>query len=99
MKKFNVPCIFVGSTSSFSIYIGNPEKEHHPLHFQAEWLTNHRGGTIQSKVMESVANLHELAKKNNISLEELCVYALSEFGEKNNGDEEESAAPAPPKNK
>ena len=97
MKKFSVPCNFGGSTSPFSIYIGEPEKEHHPLHFQAEWLTNHRGGTISPKVMESVASLHVISKKNNVSLEELCVYALSEFGDKlKNADSEIEEAPPPP---
>jgi hypothetical protein len=99
MKKFSVPCNFNGSPAPFSVYIGEPEKSHHPLHFQAEWLTSHRGGTISPKVMESVASLHEIAKKNNVSLEELCVYALSEFGDKLEGNAEEAAPPPPPKPK
>ena len=99
MKKFSVPCNFGGASSPFSIYIGDPEKEHHPLHFQAEWLTNHRGGAISPKVMESVASLHEIAKRNNVSLEDLCVYALSEFGDKMQNDPDESELPTPPKPK
>jgi hypothetical protein len=94
MKKFTVPCAFGGATAPFSIYIGQPEPQHHPVHFQSEWLTKHRGGVIPGKVMDSISRLHELAKKNNVSFEELCVYALSEFGE--NASENEAAAPAPP---
>jgi hypothetical protein len=76
MKKFTVPCNFNGVKSPFTIYIGEPEARHHPLHFQSEWLSKERGGTIPPEVMESIAKLKELADKNNVSFEELCVYAL-----------------------
>lgn len=78
VKKFTVPCDFGGVKAPFTIYIGYPEVSHHPLHFQAEWLSKHRGGTIPGDVMDSIAKLFELAKKNNVSFEELCVYALSD---------------------
>ncbi len=94
MKKFTIPCAFGSATAPFSIYIGNPEPQHHPVHFQSEWLGKHRGGVIPGKIMDSISRLYELAKKNNVSFEELCVYALNEFGYKNNTDEE-LAAPAP----
>lgn len=101
MKKFTVPCAFGGVTAPFSIYIGNPEPQHHPVHFQSEWLTKHRGGVIPSSVMDSISRLYDLAKKNNVSFEELCVYALNEFGDKNNSSEQDEAdaAPAPPRPK
>jgi len=96
MKKFTVPCAFGSGTAPFAIYIGDPEPAHHPVHFQSEWLTKHRGGVIPGKVMDSISRLYELAKKNNVSFEELCVYALNEFGdEKTNADSDEGA-PAPP---
>lgn len=85
MKKFTIPCIFGGRKSPFAIYIGEPEPLHHPVHFQNEWLSKHRNGTIPPEIMDSIAKLHELAKKNNVSLEDLCVYALSQ-------DEEEEAS-------
>lgn len=77
MKKFTVPCYFGATKSPFTIYIGEPEDKHHPLHFQADWLSKERGGTIPSEVMDSIAKLKELADKNNVSFEELCVYALT----------------------
>ena len=76
MKKFTINCDFGGQMSPFAIYIGKPEQNHHPLHFQADWLSKTRGGMIPSEVMEAVTKLQELANKNNVSLEELCVYAL-----------------------
>jgi hypothetical protein len=94
VKKFSVPCDFGGVTSPFTIYIGNPEPLHHPLHFQAEWLSKHRGGTIPSDVMDSIAKLYELSKKNNVSFEELCVYALSDENEQDQHKYDEAPAPA-----
>ena len=76
MKKFVINCDFGGQLSPFAIYVGKPEQGHHPLHFQADWLSQTRGGIIPSEVMEAVTKLQELAQKNNVSLEELCVYAL-----------------------
>jgi hypothetical protein len=76
MKKFTINCDFGGQAAPFSIYIGVPEKGHHPLHFQADWLSKERGGTIPAEIMDAIAKLKELAEKNNVSLEELCVYSL-----------------------
>jgi hypothetical protein len=76
MKKFTINCDFGGQMAPFSIYIGVPEKSHHPLHFQADWLSKERGGTIPAEIMDAIAKLKDLAEKNNVSLEELCVYSL-----------------------
>lgn len=76
MKKFTINCDFGGQMSPFTIFIGKPEHGHHPLHFQADWLSKARGGMIPGEVMEAVTQLQELAEKNGVSLEELCVYAL-----------------------
>jgi len=77
-KKFTINCDFGGQMSPFAIFIGKPEEGHHPLHFQADWLSKARGGMIPGEVMEAVAvtQLQELAKKNGVALEDLCVYAL-----------------------
>jgi len=76
MKKFTINCDFGGQMAPFAIYIGEPEPGHHPLHFQADWLSKQRGGTIPEEVMDAISKLKELADKNNVSLEELCVYSL-----------------------
>ncbi len=76
MKKFTVPCNFNGVQAPFTIYIGSPEDSHHPLHFQADWLSKERGGTIPQEVMDSIQKLKDLADKNHVSFEDLCVYAL-----------------------
>ena len=96
MKKFSVPCNFGGTQAPFTIYIGSPELKHHPLHFQAEWLSKARGGVIPGDVMDSISKLYELSKKNNVSFEELCVYALNNEDSNNSNADEPPAPDEPP---
>ena len=81
MKKFTVPCDFGGQKAPFDVYIGNPKPGNHPLQNQASWLSKERGGTIPQEVMESFQKLLDLAEKNNVSFEDLCVYALNVAGQ------------------
>ena len=89
MKKFSIQCDFNGVKAPFTIYIGDPELKHHPLHFQADWLSKERGGSIPGEVMDSVSKLKDLADKNNVSFEELCVYALGAAQQESEDSEEE----------
>lgn len=98
MKKFTINCDFGGQLSPFTVYIGNPESSHHPLSFQADWLSKQRGGTIPAEIMDAISKLKELADKNNVSLEDLCVYAIgygqqlsNEEGEDENSSQAEEA--------
>ena len=93
MKKFVVPCDFGGRKAPFTIYIGAPEDKHHPLHFQADWLSKERGGSIPNEIMDSVAKLKELADKNNVSFEELCAYALDVAAQQQDEEDEGGESP------
>lgn len=96
MKKFSINCDFGGQIAPFTIYIGEPEANHHALHFQADWLSKERGGNIPGEVMDAISKLQELSKKNDVPLEELCVYALGAAKENdatNQDDAEESEDP------
>ena len=90
MKKFTVPCDFGGQKAPFTIYIGDPEPKHHPLHFQSSWLSKERGGTIPAEVMDSIAKLKDIADQNNVSFEDLCVYALGAAQQEGETEELES---------
>ncbi|XVN42232.1 MAG: DUF2610 domain-containing protein [Candidatus Rickettsia vulgarisii] len=92
MKKFSVNCDFNGQVAPFTIYIGQPEPGHHPLHFQAWFVSEQRGGTIPAEVMDAVAKLQELAKKNKVLLEELCVYALGSAQEEDENASQNTAS-------
>jgi len=81
MKKFTIPCDFGNKKAPFDVYIGEPEPNTHPLHYQQLWLTRERGGEIPKEVMESFAKLKALSEKNNVSFEDLCVYALEAANE------------------
>ena len=76
MKRFTIPCDFGGQKSPFHIYVGEPDPSKHPLQNQSHWLSSERGGSIPQEVMDSFAKLHDIAKENNVSFEDLCVYAL-----------------------
>ncbi len=102
MKKFTINCTFGGTVAPFTVYIGNPEPKHHPLHFQAEWLSKERGGSIPPGIMDSLMKLKELADRNGVPFEELCAYALEAAAapaalEEGDKDKEKAAIESAPK--
>lgn len=92
MKKFNIKANFGGQEADFAIHVGTPQDGHHPLQFQAKWLSDERGGTIPDAVMDAVKQLYDLSKKNNVSFEDLCVYALgtAQESQTTSNDEDEN---------
>ena len=98
MKRFTVPCDFNGVKHPFHVYIGEPHPKKHPLQFQAWWLSSERGGTIPQDVMDSFEKLFKISQENNVSFEDLCVYALGTAAEEegSEGDATAGAAPATP---
>ena len=76
MKKFSVPCLFDGVTAPFNIYVGQPADDAHPLEQQAAWLARERGGVIPPEVLDSFAQLHEIARTEGVLLDEIAAYAL-----------------------
>jgi hypothetical protein len=99
MKRFTIPCDFGGVKAPFHIYVGKPLPGSHPLRFQAAWLRELRGGTFPPEVMESFQKLMDIAEENQVSFEELCVYALgtAEAGktEAATSEPEDAAGPGP----
>lgn len=90
MKKFTVPCDFNGVKYPFDVYIMDVRWPKDPLEDQARWLEEERGGTIPEPVRESFRKLHKLAHDNNVSYQDLCVYALGTASKRAG-----STAPAP----
>ena len=76
MKRFTIPCDFNGVKYPFHVYVGEPHTQRHPLQHQSWWLSTIRGGTIPQDVMDSFERLHKISIENNVSFEDLCVYAL-----------------------
>lgn len=92
MKKFKIPCDFSGQKVPFDLYIGEPRDDRHPLANQQNWLSTERQGTIPKEVMDSFDKLHKIALENNVSFEELCMYALGSASDEENGDASGNAA-------
>jgi hypothetical protein len=76
MKRFTVPCNFGDKKSPFNFYVGDPSDGFAPLHFQRMWLRQERGGEVPEEVVDSFNKLLNIARENDVSFEELCVYAL-----------------------
>lgn len=95
MKRFTVPCDFGGQKSPFHIYVGTPHPRNHPLQHQASWLSSERGGQIPQEVMDSFEKLWKIAQENNVSFEDLCVYALGS-AQSGGGDAAPQAKPSEP---
>jgi hypothetical protein len=95
LKKFTIPCDFGGMKAPFNIYIGEPRPGHHPLEHQLDWLSRERGGTIPAEVVDSFKKLHDIAQENNVSFEELAVYALGTAQDGSGTADAEGAAGAP----
>ncbi len=91
MKKFTIPCDFSGQKVPFELYIGEPDNDLHPLHYQRNWLSQQRYGTIPKAVMDAFERLQKIAAENNQSFEELCVYALSDEAKTKNPELPRSA--------
>ena len=49
--------------SPFTIFVGKPEKGHHPLHFQVDWFSKACGGMIPGEVMEAVTHTSGACRK------------------------------------
>ncbi len=100
MKRFTIPCDFGGKRSPFHVYIGEPNPKNHPLQFQADWLSKERGGAIPPEVMESFEKLHKISIEQDVSFEELCVYALGAANEEDKNKKQPAAKkPAKPGDK
>jgi tetratricopeptide (TPR) repeat protein/tRNA A-37 threonylcarbamoyl transferase component Bud32 len=81
MKRFTVPAEFGGLKYPLHVYISEVPWPKDPLEDQARWLEEERGGTIPEEVRESFRKLHKIAHENNVSFQDLCVYALGTANE------------------
>ena len=94
MKRFTIPCDFGGQKHPFHVYVGDPHPKKHPLLNQSNWLSSERGGTIPQDVMDSFEKLFKISQENNVSFEDLCVYALGNAAAQKEGEAAEGGASA-----
>lgn len=79
VKQFTVNCNFKTAQAPVTLYIGEPSDDNHPVHFQAKWLSEKKGGSIPAEIMDSFAELQKIAIKNHVSFQELCSFAIDEL--------------------
>ena len=79
VKKFTANCDINGSIQPFTLYIGVPYPDSHPLMFQSKWLSSERGGTVPADVMDSFEKLQKIANESKIPFEDLCAYVIEQI--------------------
>lgn len=79
IKKFTANCDINGSIQPFTLYVGEPYPDSHPLMFQSRWLSSEKGGIVPQAVMDSFEKLNKIAKEGKISFVELCAYVIEQI--------------------
>ena len=76
MQKIKIPCSFRGGAKSeVEFYVGSPQDGKHPIGHQAHWLSKERGGTVPEGVMDSIREIQNLSKENEVPFEQLFEHA------------------------
>jgi hypothetical protein len=75
--KCSVPCNFNGQTTKVDFFIGNPQVDVHPINFQAKWLSDVKGGSVPQNFMDSIQKVRELAEREHVSIEDMCLYTIN----------------------
>ena len=77
MKKITVPCHKDGKSQMFDFFISDfPYGEENPLKYQSQWLKETSGFEVHPGVVDSLIKLRKLSEQNDVSFEELVIYAL-----------------------
>jgi hypothetical protein len=87
--KFNAPCSFNGVISPFAFWLNDDYKiGNHPLYFQTDWLSKARGGNLDPKVADGIAQIAKISEENKISFKYLFLIAMDAAMKANAGDPE-----------
>ncbi|MEO0397629.1 MAG: DUF2610 domain-containing protein, partial [Cyanobacteria bacterium P01_A01_bin.137] len=88
MKRFTVPITCGTFTSPFHVYVWDWELDYAPTRDQFTWVEQARGCEVPDDVVDSFQKLYDIARENNVSYQELTVYALNQASNNANGNEE-----------
>lgn len=80
MKRFTIPIDCAGSKQKMDVYVMDRAKGHpyKGISDQVKWLKEARGCNVPEDVTSSFNKLQDIAWENNVSFQDLCVYALGE---------------------
>jgi len=78
LKKFKIPCTYKEKIITTEFYIFDYPKDYpyKGIEDQVIWLDKARGGIVKDDVRDSFIKLHNIAKENDVSFPDLCMYAL-----------------------
>ncbi|WP_052754496.1 DUF2610 domain-containing protein [Calothrix sp. 336/3] len=82
MKRFTVSINCGTVKSPFHIYVWDWKLDESPTNAQFTWVEKARGCEVPKDVVESFQKLYKIARDNNVSFQELTVYALGEANKK-----------------
>jgi len=83
IKQFSINCSFKGAQSPVTFYVGDPSDDNHPIHFQAKWLGEKKGGMVPKEILDSFSELQKISIKNHVSFQQLCAFAIEEINSAN----------------
>jgi TPR repeat protein len=82
MKRFTVPITCGTVKSPFDVYVWDWKLDQSPTTAQFAWIEKARGCEVSKDVVESFEKLYKIARDNNVSFQELTVYALTNANKK-----------------
>lgn len=88
MKRFTVPITCGTVKYPFQVYIWDWEMDYAPTRDQFTWIEQARGCEVPNDVVDSFQKLYDIARENNVSYQELTVYALGNASENENAGAE-----------
>jgi hypothetical protein len=71
MTPITVMANFNGEEQPVTVYVGEPTPDRHPLHYQAAWLTEVRGGKIEQNALDALEQLQRMALEEGELLEDV----------------------------
>ena len=78
VRKFSLNCKVGTAEMALNFYVGDPQETSHPIGYQMKYLSQ-KGVTVPENVVNSMASLNEIAKRNRIPFEELIQYVSDEL--------------------
>lgn len=75
--KVKIPCYIDGQKTIVDVFIGRPKDHGNPLGFQSKFLSENKGVRIPDSIINSFNKLVDIAKKYDVSLQDLCLEAFS----------------------
>ncbi len=79
VKKITVNCSFSGSQQPVTFYIGDSAVEKNPIGFQSKWLDETKGGSVPSKLMDSLVKIKAISDEHQIPFEDLYDHVIKEI--------------------